>query len=65
MAWRLTCCRWSDRARIDHYLGENWEPFAVTEEDGTMIWLRLWVAPHAAIAERPAPVLELGERAAR
>ncbi len=41
MAWKLAQCAWRDRSQLDAYLGESWEPFAVTDAYGeAIVWLR-------------------------
>jgi hypothetical protein len=49
MAWKLDQCNWCDRAQLDAYLRESWEPFAVTETDhAPTIWLRRSADPEDA-----------------
>ncbi len=33
MACKLVRCAWRDRAQLDAYLRESWEPFVATETD--------------------------------
>lgn len=50
MSWKIAKCSWQDTARLNTFLAEHWEPFAVseTEYDAT-VWLRLEVrAPSEA-----------------
>jgi hypothetical protein len=58
MSWQLAQCAWTDTQKLDRYLAENWEPFAVTEVEGTTIWLRRQVERHMAAAVQPRPRLE-------
>ena len=55
MAWKLTQCPWREKARLDAYLKDDWEPFAVTETDAfPTIWLRRSAArKDAGVAELP------------
>ena len=49
MAWRLAQCSWHERARLDSYLRNSREPFAVTETDNDpTIWLRRSADPRDA-----------------
>jgi hypothetical protein len=55
MAWRLAQCTWDDRAGLDTYLREGWEPFAVTEsEHYPTIWLRRSAEPRDAGVDMPS-----------
>jgi len=55
MAWKLAQCGWAATERLDSYLAEGWEPFAVTEtEDGATVWLRRSADPQDAhVTMRP------------
>ena len=55
MAWKLAQCAWTDKERLDGYLGASWEPFAVTETDGeATVWSRRSAEPvDARVAHLP------------
>ena len=55
MAWKLAQCAWREKAQLEAYLREGWEPFAVSETDAEpTIWLRRSTAPaDAGIVEPP------------
>jgi len=41
MAWELVQCAWRERTRLNSYLKDGWEPFAVSESDAEpTLWLR-------------------------
>lgn len=51
MAWRFAQC-WGKKARLEAYLKEGWDPFAVTET-----WLRRSAAPeHASLVGSWRPI---------
>ena len=55
MAWKIVQCAWRDRAQLDAYLRESWEPFAVTDFEGeAIVWLRRSADPQdAGVVEMP------------
>ena len=55
MALELAQCGWRDKLRLNDYLAESWEPFAVTEPDNeATIWLRRSARPEdARVVELP------------
>ena len=55
MAWKLVQCAWRDRAQLDAYLAESWEPFAVTDfEAEVIVWLRRSADPQdASVVDTP------------
>jgi hypothetical protein len=55
LAWKLIQCAWRDRERLDAYLWERWEPFAVTADEGeTTAWLRRSADPQdAGVVDMP------------
>ena len=63
MAWKLTQCDANDKDRLNLFLGESWEPFAVTETDHVAtIWLRRSAEPKDA-RFTPMPRRRLDEMA--
>jgi hypothetical protein len=55
MAWRLARCNWHDQARLEAFLRDDWEPFAVTNANGDVtVWLRRVAEPAmAGVADAP------------
>jgi hypothetical protein len=59
MAWRLTQCSWGDRRRLEEFLKDDWEPFAVTNDyEEVTVWLRRSTTSHDAGVEPNRPRLE-------
>jgi hypothetical protein len=55
LAWKLVQSAWRDRAQLDAYLRESWEPFAVTDADSeAIVWLRRSADPQdASVVDMP------------
>jgi hypothetical protein len=56
MAWRIAECPWRARDRLDAFLRDDWEPFAVTDDQGEVtVWLRRETSPEYAGVEPMRP----------
>jgi hypothetical protein len=56
MAWRIAECPWRAKDRLDAFLRDDWEPFAVTDCDGdATVWLRRETSPEYAGVEPMRP----------
>jgi hypothetical protein len=57
LAWKLVQWAWRDRAQLDAYLRDSWEPCAVTDfEAEVIVWLRRSADPQdASVVDMPRP----------